>query len=638
MQRKQIGIIYDVTSTTEFIFMLNEDFSKEDLVFNYVEIDSENNEKIIARIIDVKKKNPLLSEDTASVIGKEDLTHGLAISPLSERFTYGYAECEVVGLLTEDGNLEHNRRPIEPSSPVYSISEDSIRKIFYNPNPGYIPIGRMESLESTGYLITINGDELTSKHFAVFGMTGSGKTTTSAKIMEELASRGHRIVIFDPHDDYQYINDYSYILNNKRISLNELYNEFKNRGLSINKDEIIPFFMVASIVYNNSSLYDIIPEKDSSGHIVRTDFLDKLSQDDIDDIKSSSLFKILKNMNYVEHIICFPELQHYGEEFEDFTIDLMGAFLNEAFTSAQRRALLKALSDLSKDPHAKFLKGIPFLQRLWSLIDSYNIDNRTKDAIKGKINTLQAIYRDLLRGLGTTEKEKISKVCPLADLKYLAKEICSKLKGSNKIIFRISLSSLPDRIRKTFVYAVIEYIFRVYKYNSSINIKDEEISMNEKNRYSVLFVLEEARTLIPRRPKYDEDYSGYLSVRAVRNLAYEGRKFRLAYGLISQKPSNVDDEIASQCNTLILHQLKNPDDQSYVKQVTEGLTQKEIEMIKNIGKGRAIITGTAINSTVLVKIENRYSREGIQAPKPISERIESDIQNIRKSIKGRNRT
>jgi hypothetical protein len=33
-------------------------------------------------------------------------------------------------------------------------------------------------------------------------MTGSGKTNTAAKILEELMARGHRMIIFDSHDDY----------------------------------------------------------------------------------------------------------------------------------------------------------------------------------------------------------------------------------------------------------------------------------------------------------------------------------------------------------------------------------------------------------------------------------------------------
>jgi len=629
MNRKQIGVVYDITSTSEFIFMLNEDVSRENLVFNYIEIDSENNEKIIARIIDVKKRNPLLSEDIASIVGREELTHGLAVSPLSERFTYGYAECEVIGLLTQDGRLEHNRRPIEPASPVYTISEESIRHIFYSARPSHIPIGRMEGIGFSDSLITIDGDELVSKHFAVFGMTGSGKTTTSSRIIEELVSRGHRTIIFDPHDDYQHINDYSYILNNKNITLDEIHNQFNLRKLRINIDEIIPFFMVASVIYGNRSLYDIIPERNTDGSISKTKFLDDLTQESIDYIKSSSLFRNINNMKYVENIVCFPELRYYGEGFEDFTIDLLGGFLNEAFSSAQKRGLLRALSDHS----ISTLAGIPFLRRLWSLIDAdTSIKDQTKDALKGKLNTLQTIYSDLLRSLGTPERELISRVYPLADLRRLASHICSRSYGSSNILFRISLSALPDRIRKAYIYSVIEYVFRNYKYATGININDQRISLTKEARYPVLFILEEARTLTPRKPKYEEDYSGYLAVRAVRNLAYEGRKFRLAYGLISQKPSNVDEEIASQCNTLILHQLKNPDDQAYVRQVTEGLTQKEIEMIKNIGKGKAIITGTAINSTVLVKIENRYSQEGIAAPKPISEEIEDEINKIRRNI------
>ena len=71
-----------------------------------------------------------------------------------------------------------------------------------------------------------------------------------------------------------------------------------------------------------------------------------------------------------------------------------------------------------------------------------------------------------------------------------------------------------------------------------------------------LNVTEEARALIPKSSGLqDVDVSGALARRAMRELAYEGRKFSLGFGLISQKPSTIDQEVVSQSNTFILHQL-----------------------------------------------------------------------------------
>ena len=181
MEQKQIGTVYDITSTSEFIFMLDEEISKENLVFSYIELHLSDDERIIARIVDVKKENPLISKDIAGVLAKQELLEDITFSPLSERFTYGYAECEVVGIL-KNGKLQANRKPIQPGEPVYSISDDSVKSIFYDTKPAFLPIGRIESFGTTNTMITINGDEITSKHFAIFGMTGSGKTTTSAKV------------------------------------------------------------------------------------------------------------------------------------------------------------------------------------------------------------------------------------------------------------------------------------------------------------------------------------------------------------------------------------------------------------------------------------------------------------------------
>jgi hypothetical protein len=52
-----------------------------------------------------------------------------------------------------------------------------------------------------------------------------------------------------------------------------------------------------------------------------------------------------------------------------------------------------------------------------------------------------------------------------------------------------------------------------------------------------------------------------VSHRIIRKIAGEGRKFGVGFAVISQRPSKLDPDVTSQCNTLIVMRLKNPDDQ-----------------------------------------------------------------------------
>jgi hypothetical protein len=69
----KIGSVFDQTSTTEFVAMLDQQLDNERLLFSYVELSTDNRpprpdgERIIARITNVHKENPLLSRDQAGV-------------------------------------------------------------------------------------------------------------------------------------------------------------------------------------------------------------------------------------------------------------------------------------------------------------------------------------------------------------------------------------------------------------------------------------------------------------------------------------------------------------------------------------------------------------------------------------------
>jgi DNA helicase HerA-like ATPase len=133
-------------------------------------------------------------------------------------------------------------------------------------------------------------------------------------------------------------------------------------------------------------------------------------------------------------------------------------------------------------------------------------------------------------------------------------------------------------------------------------------------------VIEEARVLIPKQFEDDRQHPATASaIRAVRRIATEGRKMGLGLMIVSQKPSGVDAIPISQCNTLILHRVINPEDLNFVRTVGESISDEDLTTLKIVDRGISLVTGTALKlrKTLLTKFRMRLSEEGRRQPTPL---------------------
>lgn len=620
----KIGSVFDQTSTTEFVVMLNQQYDGERLLFSYVELSPNGTrplpgeESIIGRIVNVYKENPLLSRDQAGVAASIDIG-GLGFE-FARRFTYGWAKCIVIGTLVA-GKLDVNRRGVAPNAEVYTPLDATLRQLFFMPSPSYVPLGAIETFGDsnvTDVPVTLNADQLVTKHFCIFGMTGSGKTTTAARILEELMARDQRMIIFDSHDDYQNLESFTNLFydidsNGQRTTIPcrvgnrqceavqfaiQQSSSRASNGRPINECVCERLIRTASVVNKNEPARRILQGQCQQ---VTKQLVNQL-------IAVQPWKNVIENPRMIS-LRVFPELRFYGNDFTDFSISILQAFQGEAFSSAQWRCLSQCID--------KPGTGISFLQNLWRAVAVTEAHQDTKDVLRQMINRIQGIYRD-------AQKTGASPI----DFETLFQEVADKNTAKPQAVYRLSLTDLSSNLRKAMVYGVVTYFFRSFKF------RDYRVrpTGSQKPAHAVLFVLEEARSLIPKSTGIeDNDVAGSLARRAMREVAYEGRKFSIGYGLISQKPSTVDQEVVSQANTFILHQLKSPDDQEYVRAVTESMSRDELDMVKSLGTGRAIVAGIAVQSPVLLRVYPRYSAEGIQEPTPIQDAL-SSVTQIRQQL------
>ncbi|QNM81799.1 DUF87 domain-containing protein [Sphingomonas sabuli] len=93
------------------------------------------------------------------------------------------------------------RYPV-PGAPVYPVTTDDLRSVFAADDNAHVEIGTVYPTDDIRGALYV--DPMLSKHFAILGSTGTGKSTSVALILHrisQLSPEGH-ILMIDPHGEY----------------------------------------------------------------------------------------------------------------------------------------------------------------------------------------------------------------------------------------------------------------------------------------------------------------------------------------------------------------------------------------------------------------------------------------------------
>src|SRR5262245_3688140 len=87
-------------------------------------------------------------------------------------------------------------------SAIVPIGHSELRVIFDTVGPNTINVGQLQQDGSIGAYLDV--DDMVQKHFAIFGSTGAGKSSSVALILREImdARQDLRILLIDPHNEY----------------------------------------------------------------------------------------------------------------------------------------------------------------------------------------------------------------------------------------------------------------------------------------------------------------------------------------------------------------------------------------------------------------------------------------------------
>lgn len=135
-------------------------------------------------------------------------------------------------------------------------------------------------------------------------------------------------------------------------------------------------------------------------------------------------------------------------------------------------------------------------------------------------------------------------------------------------------------------------------------------SKTDKTRPAFL-VYEEGHNFAPAGGKA-------VSHRIIKKIAGEGRKFGVGFCIVSQRPSKLDADVTSQCNTLITMRLKNPDDQRFITKASDMVSKADLEELPSLSTGEALICGRSIPAPLLVKVGPKALVHGGESPEVLN--------------------
>lgn len=582
------GVVVDVNSdlgnyinTIDGILFIGE-------VGSYVSI-YEIGRTIIAEIFGVDEKVQSANvNELARPNSKRQIYLNLLGEIVGDKFCFGVSKMPLIFSTVYMISQKELITMLEVGEEEIRVSEetDSTRKIL-------LTIGK--SVVFPDYEVKVNIDKFFGFHFAVFGNTGSGKSNTIAKILQNIfekqnySAKGAKFVIIDSNGEY-----------NKAFSkLNELNSNIKHSLLSTDevgekKFEIpvwalsaddwatllhasektqIPVLKraidIARIFYNcevddvniknhilASTLLGIIQSSDTSPS--KSDKLKAIvTKFKTNDISMSSIIKDDKTLGDLIGI-------NYGSMIDEAgVISFLMTFLNAQEISDN---ILKAMVPYSL---SDFIKAVEFATLYEGSISSQRIQEYTS-TLMTRLQSLQ----DGVQGriFSKTEFNTVE-------------EYIKSLLGENQIV-DLDISSLDDSsaevVTKVLAKLILDYL------------KGGEV----KAETPINFIIEEAHRFI----KNDTNY-GVIGYNIFERIAKEGRKFGMLLGISSQRPSELSKTVVSQCSNFIIHRVQNPDDLQYLSKMVPYVNNNMIDRLTYIQTGNALVFGSAINLPTLTKFD-----------------------------------
>ena len=168
-------------------------------------------------------------------------------------------------------------------------------------------------------------------------------------------------------------------------------------------------------------------------------------------------------------------------------------------------------------------------------------------------------------------------------------EIVNQFVSSEDKLRIVDLSGVPNEVAGAASAAIARTLFSLKLWQKT----------EERNASPILLVCEEAHRYVPNRG--EAQYAA--AQEAIRRLAKEGRKYGIGLLLVSQRPSEVDTTVLSQCNSWLVLRITNDSDRKHVISVLPDSLSGLSKALSGLRRREAIFVGQAamLPSRILIR-------------------------------------
>lgn len=466
-------------------------------------------------------------------------------------------DAQPIGFLDESGNFRRGGQQIAIPPSNVEIADDEILKKIYGSVNAEKQFCFSTLAQKTSIDIAVDGDKFFSKHIAVVGSTGSGKSGTVARILQEGIK---------PTTDQQQKG----VLNNTRILLFDLHGEYKtafpkSKKLDVN-NLILPYWLM-----NSEELEEMfIESRESNSH-------NQLSQ-----------FKTAVTLNKKRYNAGLSKVNYDTPVY--FSIDELFRYIsNQNIATKNASTGILEIEDRAEGVIDEFqlFESIKFKEKKTGQINGgpYASEfDRFVPRLETKINDERLAF--LLKPKKSDDSEYKT-----SDLPEILKQFIGYADNGEENITIIDLSGIPFEVLSIVVSLISRLVFDFCFYYKVVKASTNEVPF--------LLVLEEAHNYIPQ-----SEGAKYHSVKkSIERIAKEGRKYGLSLMIVSQRPSEISETIFSQCNNFVAMRLTNPSDQQYVKRLMPDSVSAITDTLPILERQEALIIGDSIPIPTIVRIK-----------------------------------
>jgi len=473
---------------------------------------------------------------------------------------------EIVGSSFERGISQYP----SVNDEVHLVTEEDLAHVYGTTDGGQVVIGRLANTENIPVRIDLN--KLVTRHSAVLGSTGAGKSTAVASLLRSIAV-GHadedggtfpsaRILLLDIHGEYtRALKSVSAVF---RVNPSEDEHPLHIPFWALNPMDLLSFLM---------GRLDDRP---------LSQVLDRILAQKTKRAESPAIAGADSR--------CITAISPIPFSLKQLWFELINP---EVKTWADQQRTTPAVIDLGDAECLRLPKyqppgagsSAPFLNQQGVLGIRRQLDQMRSRLLDRQYDFLlhPGPWEPNLDGI-------IEKDIP---------DLLATWLGHEKSITILDLSGIPSVVLVQLIGAILNIVYEGLFWGRA---KSEG-----GIRRPVLIVMEEAHRYLGR--ENDNPASNM-----VQRIVKEGRKFGIGAMIISQRPSEVDETILSQCGTFIALRLSNAADRSKVQAALPDSLAGVIDSLPVLRTGEAIITGEAARLPIRCRItlpaeENRPNSE-----------------------------